>query len=171
MAYQLLNAETYPSWLYMILNGATTMWERWDAYTIEGGIHDPGMNSFNHYAYGAIAEWLYRVVAGIDVLEPGYKRIRLHPRPGGGYTYAQATYNSVHGKIASAWTITDQGTRYDFTIPANTTATLLLNTGDPYAVKEGTGKAMDAEGVTYVKYENGVAVFKLMSGTYQFLVP
>ena len=171
MAYQLLNAETYPSWLYMILNGATTMWERWDAYTIEDGIHDPGMNSFNHYAYGAIAEWLYRVVAGIDVLEPGYKRIALRPRPGGDYTYAQATYDSLHGEIASSWKITEQGTYYDFVIPANTSALLELPTGDPFSIKEGVGRAMEAEGVSYVKYENGAAVFELMSGTYRFLVP
>jgi len=170
-AYQLLNTDTYPSWLYMILNGATTMWERWNAYTIEGGIHDPEMNSFNHYAYGAIAEWLYRVVAGIDALAPGYKRISLCPRPGGGYTHAEATFKSVHGKIASAWRITEHGTHYDFTIPANTTALLELQTQDPYAVRERTDKAAEAEGVDFVKYEHGVAVFNLVSGTYQFLVP
>ncbi|MDF1514390.1 MAG: family 78 glycoside hydrolase catalytic domain, partial [Anaerolineae bacterium] len=114
-AYQLLNMETYPSWLYMILNGATTMWERWDAYTIEQGIHDPGMNSFNHYAYGAIAEWLYRVVGGIDTAAPGYKHIVLQPQPGGGYTHAAATYQSLHGEIRSSWQSTEQGTRYTFT--------------------------------------------------------
>jgi hypothetical protein len=171
VAYQLLNTESYPSWLYMIRNGATTMWERWDAYTIEEGIHDPGMNSFNHYAYGAIAEWLYRVVAGIDALEPGYKRISLNPRPGGEYTYAEATYNSINGKIASAWRITGQGTSYDFTIPTNTTALLQLHTDDPYTVKEGDANAVDVKGITFIKYEGGIAFFELSSGTYHFLVP
>ena len=170
-AYQLLNTETYPSWLYMIRNGATTMWERWDAYTIDQGIHDPGMNSFNHYAYGAIAEWLYRVVAGIDALAPGYKRIALRPRPGGGYTHAEAIFNSLHGKIASGWRITDEGIRYEFTVPANTSAMLELQTNDPYAVLEGTDRATEAESVEFVKYENGFAFFELVSGNYQFLVP
>ena len=170
-AYQLLNAETYPSWLYMIRNGATTMWERWDAYTIEQGIHDPGMNSFNHYAYGAIAEWMYRVIAGIDALEPGYKRIALRPRPGGGYTHAKATFNSIMGKIVSSWRMTNEGITYEFTIPANTSALLSIPTMNPYAVLEGNVSATEAEGVQFVKYENGFAVFDLTSGKYQFWAP
>lgn len=170
-AYQLVNKDSYPSWLYMILNGATTMWERWDAYTIEHGIHDPGMNSFNHYAYGAIAEWLYRVVAGIDALAPGYKTIALRPRPGGGYTNAEATYQSVNGLISSSWKVTENGTMYQFTVPVNTKASLELETDSPYAVKEGTGSAMQAEGVTFQKYENGIAYFSVQSGSYRFWVP
>ncbi|TFG72412.1 MAG: alpha-L-rhamnosidase, partial [Anaerolineales bacterium] len=102
---------------------------------------------------------------------PGYKRIALHPRPGGGYTHAEATFNSIHGKITSGWRITDEGTTYKFTIPANTSALLSLPTTDPYAVLEGTARATEAEGVAYVKYEKGVAVFELVSGKYQFWTP
>ncbi|MBN1878397.1 MAG: family 78 glycoside hydrolase catalytic domain [Anaerolineae bacterium] len=176
VAYHLVNNETYPSWLYMIHNRATTMWERWNAYTREDGIHDPGMNSFNHYAYGAIAEWLYRVVAGIDAGEPGYKHILLRPRPGGGYTYAKAGYASIHGRIESGWQIETDGmgedtcVRYVCTVPANTTATLELPTSNPYTIREGDGLATEAEGVDFVKYERGIAVFELGSGTYNFVV-
>jgi alpha-L-rhamnosidase len=152
----------------MIKNGATTMWERWNAYTEKDGIHDPGMNSFNHYAYGSIGEWLYRVVAGINAAEPGYKQVALRPRPGGGLSYAEATYTSSHGMIHSRWQQEANGVRYDVTVPANTTAVLEIPTGNPDHVCEGDLPAGEAPGVTYVKFENGVAIYHLGSGTYSF---
>ncbi len=171
LAYHLVTSEDYPSWGYMIKNGATTMWERWNAYTIESGIHDPGMNSFNHYAYGAIGEWLYRVVAGIDSGEPGYRHILLYPRPGGGLTYARATYRSIQGTIESAWHYEEDGLHVEVTVPANTTATLRLDTRDPYAVLEGDGPATSAEGVSFERFERGTVSFRLESGIYHFLLP
>ncbi len=171
VAYQLLTQETYPSWGYMIQNGATTMWERWNAYTEETGIHDPGMNSFNHYAYGSIGEWLYRVVAGIDAGAPGYKEVALRPRPGGGLTYAEASYTSSHGVIRSGWQRKDGETQYDVTVPPNTTAILEIPTDDPSRVREGTRPANGATGVTFIKYENGCAIYHLGSGTYHFTTP
>ncbi len=168
VAYQLLTQETYPSWGYMIKNGATTMWERWNAYTEEAGIHDPGMNSFNHYAYGSIGEWLYRVVAGINADEPGYRRVALRPRPDGDLTYAEATYTSSHGLIHSGWRREDNATRYHVTVPANTTATLEILTEDPHSIREGDLPADEAVGVTFIKYENGFAVYHLGSGAYSF---
>jgi alpha-L-rhamnosidase len=168
-AYDLLEEDTYPSWLYMIHNGATTMWERWNAYTHEDGIHDPGMNSFNHYAYGAIAEWLYRVVAGIDQVQPGYRHIRLRPRPGGSLTYAKASYDSIQGTISSEWHLEETSLSLDVTVPANTTATLEIPTTDPYTVQEGDTLATHAEGVEYVCYDHGVATFELGSGVYSFV--
>jgi alpha-L-rhamnosidase len=171
VAYQLLTQETYPSWGYMIKNGATTMWERWNAYTEETGIHDPGMNSFNHYAYGSIGEWLYRVVAGINAGAPGYREIALRPRPGGGLTYAEASYRSSRGLIRSGWHQEDDGMRYDVTVPANTTATLEIPTDDPSSVREGELPADEAVGVRFIKYENGFAVYHLGSGTYRFTAP
>jgi alpha-L-rhamnosidase len=173
LAYKLLTNDTYPSWLYMIKNGATTMWERWNAYTIEQGIHDPGMNSFNHYAYGAIAEWLYRVVAGINAGRPGYKHVDLQPRPGGGLTHAKATYRSLHGTIESGWRIEGDGadgrTHYEVTVPANTTATLSIPTTNPATVHESGDPASAAAGVRFERYENGFAVFELVSGRYHFV--
>jgi len=170
LAYKLLNNDTFPSWGYMIKNGATTMWERWNAYTVEGGIHDPGMNSFNHYAYGAIAEWLYRIVAGIDAGQPGYRHILLRPRPGGGLTHASASYRAITGTIRSSWRYDNGATHFEVTVPANTTATLELPTENPYTVREGDGLAAEAEGVRFVAYESGIAIFELGSGAYHFVV-
>ena len=106
-AYALLKQTTWPSWLYSVTQGATTIWERWDGWTHDKGFQDPGMNSFNHYAYGAIGAWMYAVVGGIDLDpdQPGYKHIIMHPQPGGGLTYAKAELHSMYGIIRSAWTL------------------------------------------------------------------
>jgi len=102
-AYMLLNRDQYPSWLYPVKQGATTIWERWDGQKPDGTFQDKGMNSFNHYAYGAIGEWMYRVMAGIEIdpAEPGYKHILIQPQPGGGLTYAKASFDSMYGRVAS----------------------------------------------------------------------
>ena len=105
VAYRLLLNETYPSWGYTIKNGATTIWERWDGWTEENGFQSPNMNSFNHYSLGSVGEWLYRYVAGIDLGAPGYGRILIRPRPGGGLTHARGGYDSVRGRISSSWKI------------------------------------------------------------------
>lgn len=126
LAFMLLNRKKYPSWLYPATQGATTIWERWDGQKPDGSFQNIGMNSFNHYAYGAIGEWLYRYVAGIDIdpANPGYKHILLAPHPGGGLTHAEAELESMYGKIKSAWQINKQEMQYEIIIPANTTATV-----------------------------------------------
>ncbi len=126
LAFMLLNRKKYPSWLYPVTQGATTIWERWDGQKPDGSFQNIGMNSFNHYAYGAIGEWLYRYVAGIDIdpANPGYKHILLAPHPGGGLTHAEAELESMYGKIKSAWQINKQEMQYEIIIPANTTATV-----------------------------------------------
>src|SRR5262249_26963420 len=103
VAYRLLHQRDWPSWLYAVTQGATTIWERWDGWTRERGYQTPTMNSFNHYAYGAIGSWLYQVVAGIDVdpARPGYRHAVLRPRPGGDLTSAKATLDSVYGRLES----------------------------------------------------------------------
>lgn len=121
LAYKLLHQTQWPSWLYAVTQGATTIWERWDGWTHDKGFQDPGMNSFNHYAYGAIGAWLYQAVAGIDLLEPGYKRSLLAPIPGD-LQSAKAEHLTPYGSIKSAWRIEDGRFRWDFTVPANTTA-------------------------------------------------
>jgi len=128
LAYALLFQKTWPGWLYAVTQGATTIWERWDGWTQEKGFQDPGMNSFNHYAYGAIGDWLYRVVAGIDTdpRKPGYKRILLHPHPGPGLTHVRAALDSPYGLIVSEWRIEAGRFAWDVTIPPNTRATLTL---------------------------------------------
>ena len=105
VAYDLLLKETYPSWLYPVKHGATTIWERWNGWTEDGGFFNPEMNSFNHYSLGSIGEWLFRHVAGIEVdpEAPGFQRFMLCPYPGPGLDHARATYHTLHGEIASVW--------------------------------------------------------------------
>ncbi|MEZ5105215.1 MAG: glycoside hydrolase family 78 protein [Draconibacterium sp.] len=128
LAYMLLNRKEYPSWLYPVTQGATTIWERWDGQKPDGTFQSVSMNSFNHYAYGAIGEWMYTYIAGIKIDEknPGYKHFYLNPHPGGGLTNAKAEHLSMYGKISSSWKIEGQSTVYDFEIPPNTTATIIL---------------------------------------------
>src|SRR5690606_16678553 len=105
VAYRLINQRSYPSWGYEIDKGATTIWERWNSIMPDGSFGDVNMNSFNHYAYGAVGNWMYRTIAGIqpDPDHPGYKHFVVAPKPGGGLTSARATYESKYGTIASAW--------------------------------------------------------------------
>ena len=138
-AYLLLNRTQYPSWLYPVTKGATTIWERWDGIKPDGTVQDPGMNSFNHYAYGAIGDWMYSVVAGIGIDEarPGYKHVVIAPRPGGGLTYAKASVHSVYGRVASGWEISSGRFVLNVEIPANATATVRLPSGKMQEVGSG----------------------------------
>jgi len=162
--------DTYPSWGYSIKQGATTIWERWDGWTSEGGFEDPGMNSFNHYSLGAVGEWLYRYVAGIDVdpARPGYDHILIRPCPGGGATHVRATYDSIHGRIVSAWRVEDTAFSLHVIIPANTTATVLLPTATAAAVTERGAPLRDVEGVELLRVEDGRVVLMVGSGAYDF---
>lgn len=138
VAYRLLNQKRWPSWLYPVTKGATTIWERWDGWTEENGFQDPGMNSFNHYAYGAIGDWMYRTILGIDLIESGYKKFRLAPQPGGGLTQAQGSLETPYGRIESAWKREGETTHYTFTIPPNTTAEITLPSHPPEQKPTGT---------------------------------
>jgi alpha-L-rhamnosidase len=169
-AYTLLKQTTWPSWLYSVTQGATTIWERWDGWTHDKGFQDPGMNSFNHYAYGAIGDWMYAIIGGIDLdpEQPGYKHIVMHPRPGGGVTHATAELQSMYGTIRSAWRQENDRFEWEITIPTNTTATLYVPAQDAASVTESGQPAEDANGVTFVHLENGFAVFRVPSGSYKF---
>jgi alpha-L-rhamnosidase len=170
-AYALLKQTTWPSWLYSITQGATTIWERWDGWTHDKGFQDPGMNSFNHYAYGAIGAWLYAVVSGIDLdpLQPGYKHIIMRPQPGGGLTSATAELQSMYGLIRSDWSQENGVFDWHITVPANTTATVYVPAMDISCITESGQPAKNANGVTFLHMENGAAVFDVMSGSYVFL--
>ena len=126
LAYRLLNRKEYPSWLYPVTMGATTIWERWDGQKPDSTFQNPGMNSFNHYAYGAIGKWMYQVVAGIGIDEsnPGYKHIFIHPRQGGGLSSARATHQSMYGEIVSGWKLEGEKLTMEVEIPVNTSATI-----------------------------------------------
>ncbi|MDF2439539.1 MAG: alpha-L-rhamnosidase [Abditibacteriota bacterium] len=168
VAYRLLNQDTFPSWLFPIKHGATTIWERWDGWTPQKGFQDAGMNSFNHYALGSVGEWLFDTVAGIDRAEPGFKRISIRPRPGGGLSFARATYDSIRGRIESGWKIENGTLTLDVVVPANTTATVWVPTSAPNTVLESGKAAATANGVKFVRAEAGTAVFEVGSGTYHF---
>ena len=171
VAYDLLLQDAMPSWLYSVKNGATTVWERWNSYSAEESFGDSGMNSFNHYSYGACLEWMYQYMCRISLDEdqPGFKHIILQPTvdSDGGISTANGAYKSLYGEIVSSW-ISEEGTMryYEAKVPANTTATLYL------PVDEATASALSAEGITYVgmTVNNGqtVAEFSLESGAYQF---
>ncbi|HET7271604.1 MAG TPA: glycoside hydrolase family 78 protein [Rubrobacter sp.] len=166
VAYRLLNNDTYPSWGYTIKNGATTIWERWDGWTEENGFQSPNMNSFNHYSLGSVGEWLYRYVAGIDLGAPGYGRIVIRPRPGGGLTHAKGEYDSVRGRISSAWKIEGERFVLEVAIPPNTTATVHVpSSGD---VSEGGRPVEEAEDVEVLSAGEGETVLTVGSGRYEF---
>ena len=128
MAYELLFQRKNPSWLYSVDNGATTIWERWDSYTIEKGIGKGGMNSFNHYAYGCVCEWIWECAAGIasDPAKPGFKHIVMKPIPDKRLGFIKAEYHSAAGLIKSAWRYEGDTWIWEFTIPAGATASVTL---------------------------------------------
>jgi alpha-L-rhamnosidase len=171
VAYRLLNNETYPSWGYTIRNGATTIWERWDGWTEEKSFQSPNMNSFNHYSLGSVGEWLYRYVAGID-LEPqtaGYSRVVIRPRPGGGLSWARGEYDSVRGKIVSAWSIEGDQFNLGVTIPPNTTATVHMPIEDGAGISESGKPVEQTEGVKVLRTGDGEVVLAVGSGDYEFV--
>ncbi len=160
VAYKLFEQTEYPSWLFPVLQGATTMWERWNSYTIKNGFGIVAMNSFNHYAYGAIEDWMMSQSVGIerDEANPGYKHIILQPQVGGTMEFVRGGFESIYGKISSGWEKTADGFIYTATVPANTTATLTL----PGAVKVLKG----GKGIA----KRSGNVFELTGGTYSFKV-
>ncbi len=134
LAYKILNQKTIPSWLYPITKGATTIWEKWDAINTDGTFDTC---SLNHYAYGAVGNWLYQTVAGINAASPGYKNIIIDPHPGGGLTWVKARYTCSYGDIISSWKV--QGDKFILfaEIPRGTTATIFLPDGKTTHVSAG----------------------------------
>ncbi|MBD7971211.1 family 78 glycoside hydrolase catalytic domain [Paenibacillus gallinarum] len=131
--------EDYPSWLYSVKKGATTIWERWNSILPNGDFDESGMNSLNHYAYGSIGEWMYRRLAGINAMEPGYKKILIKPQFVKGITFVDASFDSVYGEIKSKWSCENKQIQIDIEIPANTTAVLYLPEQDePIEVGSGS---------------------------------
>ena len=168
IAYKLYTQTEYPSWLFPVKQGATTMWERWNSYTIKEGFGEVSMNSFNHYAYGAIEEWIMSHNLGIqrDENRPGYKHILMQPKIDDTFSFVKGGFRSVYGDIASAWEIKPSGTEIEFTIPANTTATFTLPVSSMDNLKLKKGK----KGVSSKSFDDGKAVYELKSGTYKFIL-
>lgn len=170
LAYELLHQDAMPSWLYSVKNGASTIWERWNSYSNEDGFGPVAMNSFNHYAYGAIGEWMYEHMAGIakDPANPGFKHFFLQPEidPTGKITEVTGSHVSPYGEITSEWSIAGETLSYRATVPANSRATLRIPTASPDSVREGRNPLSQADGVTFLGFENGVATYRLESGSY-----
>ncbi|MFG2890972.1 alpha-L-rhamnosidase [Streptomyces sp. NPDC048248] len=160
VAYRLLTQRTFPSWGYQIDRGATTMWERWDSIKPDGSFQDAGMNSFNHYAYGSVGEWMYANIAGIAPAAPGFAKVLIRPRPGGGVTGAEARFDSVRGPITTRWTTGDEGFRLTVEIPANATAEVWVPTDKTSEATHG--------GTKFLRTEDGCAVYAATSGTHHF---
>jgi len=162
VAYRLLLQESYPSWLFPVLQGATTIWERWDSWTLADGFHKDGMNSFNHYSLGSVGEWLFRHVAGIELDGdlPGYQRFVLKPYLGVGLESARATYRSMHGTIASAWKREGDRVTWTATVPANTTAQIFIPS-EP-------GTDVGSDGLALSGREGRFARCTAPAGTYTF---
>jgi alpha-L-rhamnosidase len=168
IAYRLLESERFPSWLYLVKNGATTVWERWDAIVPGRGFQNSGMNSLDHFAFGAVNEWMFRHILGInpDIHHPGYEHFTIHPRPGGTLTRAKGSYNSIRGEIASSWKIENGQFFLTVKIPVNSTATVVLPTNDPKKISiEGVSGKMPPYSVKGSKTS-----IILGSGEYQFSV-
>lgn len=159
IAYALLQQKTWPSWLYPVTQGATTIWERWDGWTGDNGFQTPEMNSFNHYAYGAIGDWMYQNVAGIqiDPTQPGYKHVIMHPQPDGELTSACGKLKTLYGELASEWKMVDGSFDWTIVIPANTSATVHL------PVKESREITLNGKSESAREY-------LLEAGMYRFIV-
>jgi alpha-L-rhamnosidase len=168
LAYDLLLQETYPSWLYPVKMGATTIWERWDGQKTDSTFQDPGMNSFNHYAYGAIGDWMYQAVAGLRLGEPGYKHIHIEPNLTTKLTYAKASFQSSYGEIASIWERSGDKITLRVTVPPNTSATIRLPRADTKEVRE-SGAPLDKDlGIKAASVKEKWLELEVGSGKYSF---
>ena len=170
IAYRLLLQETYPSWLYPVKMGATTIWERWDGIKPDSTFQVPSMNSFNHYAYGAIGDWMYRVAAGLDTREeaPGYQQLRIEPHTGGSFTQLEARLNTNYGEAVSGWKISDHLLTLDISIPVNSSALIYLPSADLSVITENGIPVSGHKDLNIQGTENGKTVVKAGSGQYHF---
>lgn len=170
IAYQVLLNEDYPSWGYEIANGATTIWERWNSIMPDGSFGDVSMNSFNHYAYGAVGDWMYRRIGGIEASSPGYQSIVVDPQIGGGLTQADTSFKSVYGTYRTAWQKSGSNYSLQVTVPANASATVVLPVGHPLAASESGSPLSEADGVGEVTVDGDTIRVEISAGSYEFVV-
>jgi len=168
VAYDLVLSRDYPSWLFAVGHGATSIWERWDGWTPERGFQDPGMNSFAHYAFGSVGQWMFETIGGLGTDAPGFARLDLAPRPGGGLTRARAVHDSIRGRIEVAWELVGDGLRLDVLVPPNVGATLAIPTRAPDSVTERGRALASAEGVRELGRSDEALRLELASGRYAF---
>ncbi len=180
LAVQLLQSHKFPSWGYEVDQGATTIWERWNSYTKEkgfGGEQNASMNSFAHYSFGAVCEWMFSRLAGIDSEDAGYNHILIHPMPPSPdsnpdhppINWVRAHYDSIHGRISTSWKRNKDSFELDVSIPANTSATVYLPARDSAAITEGGNKLSDVKSIKPLRTQSGNILLSVESGTYHFL--
>jgi alpha-L-rhamnosidase len=173
VAYRLLARRTFPSWRYMMDQGATTIWERWDGWSAEHGFQSAWMNSFNHYSLGSVGEWLYRFVLGIDQAPgtAGFSRLLLRPHPGGGLGQVSGSYQSVRGLVRAAWELADGQFAYRVEVPPNATASVRVPSADPALVRDAAGGGPAAAAAYPGLAGAGEAVFEVGPGRHEFSGP
>jgi len=169
VAYRLLLNAEYPSWGYLVEHGATTMWERWNADEM---LSDPRMNSYNHYAYGAVADWIYRYAAGIDAVstDPGFHTILLHPNFDARLKNLNFAYESAYGTIRSAWSVSGNSASWKLTIPANTKGRLPVRPERKESFKLDGRPLSQSSRIQSSRSDGGYEVYELPAGTYSFEV-
>ena len=168
VAYELMMQDTYPSWLYPVKMGATTIWERWNGIKTDGTFQYPSMNSFNHYAYGAIGEWMYGVITGIRTEKPGYRGFIIKPKPGGGLTSAKGQLHTYYGLIKSDWRINNEEFNIQIEIPVNTNAKVYLPASSARMITEGGTLISNLDYIDLVEEKDGDVLLVLGSGKYNF---
>jgi alpha-L-rhamnosidase len=158
VAYRLLLQTSFPSWGYQIDKGATTMWERWDGIRPDGSFQNKAMNSFNHYAYGSVGEWMYENVAGIRATAPGFQKFVVKPIPGGSLHAATSRYETAYGQIDVRWS--GEGGHFSLSVhvPVNTSAEIWV---------PANGRRVSGGGARFVRSENGYSIFEAGSGSYK----
>lgn len=174
LAYELLFQENNPSWLFSVKQGATTVWERWNSYSLASGFGPVSMNSFNHYAYGSVGDYFYTTILGIQAESAGYETILLAPEITDKLTYAKGSYDSANGLIKSEWKLgTNDRYSFTFTVPMNTTATVRLKKQEystAYSINgvDASTATLAADGAVFRKEENGYLYYAVTSGTFTF---
>jgi alpha-L-rhamnosidase len=182
LAVRLFQSRQFPSWGYEVANGATTVWERWDSYTTDHGFdgisgkNNAAMNSFSHYSFGAVCEWMFRSLVGLDTDGPGFEKLIIRPGPPdpgsnpdvAPITWVKAEYDSPHGKIVSNWKRDGDHFTLDLTIPANVTATVEVPTTDAPSVTEGNHPVKEVNGIQVMGSDEGRLMLSVPSGSYQF---
>jgi alpha-L-rhamnosidase len=171
LAYSLVNRTTMPSWGYMVEHGATTIWERWDGWEEQRGFQNPGMNSFNHYAIGAVGEWMWRVIGGInpDESAPGCRRVVIQPMPGGGLTWAKASYDSIRGRIATDWSIDGEGVfTLNLSLPPGVAGLIRFPAGRTATASESGTPLDQVQGVRVIERSVRSLVLEVEPGNYRF---
>jgi len=171
LAMRLMLNDDYPSWGFEVRMGATTVWERWNTIRANGEFGPVDMNSFNHYAYGAVGDWMFQQLGGLQALEPGYKKSRIAPLIGqGGLNNARCAIKTPYGLLASEWKLTNGNLTLTVTVPANTSAEVVIPAASTEAVREGNVAAVSAPGVSGAAFKDDMVTLFLGSGHYEFAV-